>query len=378
MMTSDPIARATSSAPAVSTRSDEIQAILHKKIQDGARSAMSLIERIHADVPTDQLARASAIRFVPEGPRALTINVDGSPYIPTDHSLGQLAERAGVPALYLRSLLTAPAAKGAPEPAAAPLWRPELASHILATTYGHDSKRVLVRSVRGVLRGWQSDRYRRRDERRLVDTLALESAALGAIPIDGTATETRVSLKVIMPELIQPVPGEWMALGVDWTHSNFGNGANHLRAFALRVRCLNGMTGEDHMREVHIGARLSDDVEFSERTYRLDTEANVSAMRDVIRAALGPAARESLSARIRAASERAMTSDGLLGAIRALPKAQHKPIVDAFEGLDVVNLPPGETAWRASNAVSWIARHVEDAELALDMQTVAGKIAGAK
>ena len=54
--------------------------------------------------------------------------------------------------------------------------------------------------------------------------------------------------------------------------------------------------------------------------------------------------------------------------------ATAKSIADAFAGNDVVNLPPGKTAWRASNAISWIARATEDAEARLDLERLAGAI----
>lgn len=368
--------RSAAAGPAASSRSDDIRTILQNKIQTGAKSALALIERIHTDVPRDQLAPAAAVKWQPtEGPgrSALSVNVDGTLLQPTEHALSQIAERAKIPALYLRGL-TMPEVNG---PTLAG-WRPELAAHILREHYAHATGRMLVRSVRGELRGWLTDKYRRRNEARLVDTLAIEAANLGAIPIDGTATETQVSLKCILADLVQPLPGEWLAMGIDWRHSNFGNGANSVRAFVLRVRCLNGMTGEDYMREVHIGGRIAEDFEFSQRTYELNTETNVSAMRDIVRKTLGPAARESLIARIQDAGNRAMNATQLHNAIRVLPKSQHKPIVDAFESLDVVNLPPGETAWRASNAVSWIARHVDDPELRLEMERKAGELAGSK
>jgi hypothetical protein len=131
------------------------------------------------------------------------------------------------------------------------------------------------------------------------------------------------------------------------------------------------------MRQVHLGGKLAEDTIFSQRTYELDTATSVSALRDMVRGHLGEAGREKMTAKIRAAADEAYTAARLGNAARTAPKAVQKAIVDAYKSQDVINLPPGENAWRASNAVSWIARHTEDAELRLDLERMAGVVAGA-
>jgi hypothetical protein len=77
---------------------------------------------------------------------------------------------------------------------------------------------------------------------------------------------------------------------------------------------------------------------------------------------------------IRAAHQSAMSKQELSVATRTLPKPVQRSVVDAFESADIINLPEGKTAWRASNAISWVARHTEDAELRLDLERAAGAI----
>jgi hypothetical protein len=72
--------------------------------------------------------------------------------------------------------------------------------------------------------------------------------------------------------------------------------------------------------------------------------------------------------------DRAMSKSQLSTATRTLPKQVQKSVVDAFESPDVINLPEGNTAWRASNAISWVARHTEDAEMRLDLERAAGAL----
>jgi hypothetical protein len=367
-VTNTPLQPATPTFTRLSDDSPEAaryQAILQRRIDEGAKRAADVITTIERDQPRDQIVRARAAGFDVAPTHGIRVRVADDWYQPTDFALGQIAARAGVPLQYLRELAA---------PHSAP-WQHQLASEILGQHYGNaGDARVLVRSVRGQLRGWVSDKYRRLDSRPLVDALASEARNAGAVPIDGVATETRVAIKVIVPRILEPIPGEFLVYGGEWSNSDFGNGMHSFRTFALRVVCLNGMTRENLLKQVHLGARLSEEIEFSDPTHRLDTAASVSALRDVVRGALGPAARDRMIEHVRTAHDRAMSKTQLSTATRTLPKQVQKSVVDAFESPDVINLPEGNTAWRASNAISWVARHTEDAELRLDLERAAGAL----
>lgn len=348
-----------------SSEAARYQAILQAKIDDGMGRAANVIERIHAEQPRDQIVPVRALSFIP-GPDAdvgVAMCFGGESLFPSDYALGQIAARANVPTAYLREL-----AHGAD-------WQRELAAEIFTRHYRHhEAARVLARSVNGQLRGFLSDRYRRLDSRPIVDALATEAQAAGAVPIDGTMTETRLALKIVVPRVLEPIPGEFMVYGGELAHSDYGNGPLGFRQFFWRVVCLNGMTRENVLREIHLGGRLGDDITYSDRTYRLNTAASVSALRDVVRATLTPASIERMGETLRAAHAKKMTVAQLKAATKNVGKDSQKAIVDAFESEDVINLPAGETAWRASNAVSWIARHTKDAEKRLDLERVAGAL----
>jgi hypothetical protein len=94
--------------------------------------------------PRDQLVRVRAAAFAVDDGARIRVGCDW--YRPTDHALGQIAERAGIPLPYLRQLTA---------PAAAP-WQHALAADILTEHHSHaEDTRVLARSVGGTLRGWQ-------------------------------------------------------------------------------------------------------------------------------------------------------------------------------------------------------------------------------
>ena len=56
----------------------------------------------------------------------------------------------------------------------------------------------------------------------------------------------------------------------------------------MRVWCTNLAIGEECLRQVHLGKRLDDNIEYSQETYRLDTAANASALKDVVHNSISP------------------------------------------------------------------------------------------
>lgn len=339
--------------------------ILEKKIAAGRQSATGVFERVHSEAPADAIAKGKALLFDSQGEVFLNYGSNENQSI-HKHALAQLATRAGVPSAYLAEMANSEED-----------WRRNLAAEILNRHYhaGATDERYLVRSVKGQVRGFLSDHYRRLDCRPLMERFIEKASALGAVPIDGTMSDTRVSLKAILPQIYEPVQGEVIAFGLDWSNSDFGNGKHAVRAFMLRVWCLNGATMENALGQVHLGRGISDDIELSARTYALDTRASVSALGDVIDATLAPKKIEALCAGIQRADENKVEWRDVRSALaKKLLKGELEAARNSFEGEDVYNLPAGKTMWRVSNAVSWLAGNTEDADRKLELQRLAGEL----
>ena len=73
--------------------------------------------------------------------------------------------------------------------------------------------RFLLRSVNGEVRGFLSDRFRRLDSRPIVDSFARVCQGVGALPVEGYVTDTKMALKAILPQVFEPVRHEVMAFG---------------------------------------------------------------------------------------------------------------------------------------------------------------------
>jgi hypothetical protein len=172
--------------------------------------------------------------------------------------------------------------------------------------------------------------------------------------------------------VFEPVPNEVLCLGVEWGNSDYGASRHTVRAMIWRLWCTNKATMEDSLAQVHLGGRLGDDIEFS---YRLDTEASVSALNDTVKGVLGPAKVNTLLGAIRAAHEKQVDWAHLKPTLlKKLLKGEMKTVEEAFLGDDVQNLPPGKTTWRASNALSWLAGATKDPDRKLELERVAGEI----
>jgi hypothetical protein len=356
----------------------EQKVMLEEYIQAGQARAAETIDGIFSALPQDYVARARDVRFdvgMDERPDDLVITV---PDVPTGtrtmtlhaNALEQACDRAGAPEAYIRGLATSGP------------WGRELAARNLNELLGNRVKpeaRFLVRSVGTQARAVLSDSYRRLDSRPLVEGLVTEVEKRGAVIVDAVTSDVRIAVRAMLPTLFQPVAGEVVVFGVNFANSDFGCGAVELSSYMLRVWCVNAATTEDVLRHVHLGRRLPDDLAFSQRTYELDSQTMASAVSDMTGKLLEPARIEALVGKIRTAAGTTIDAKAaLVGLKKELSKAEVDRVAEAFNSPDVEMLPAGNTAWRFSNALSWVARQMEDQRRRLELEGIAGRVLDVK
>jgi len=337
---------------------------LEQIIESGRASAVSAIDRVLSTVPVDRVVKADVMDFHGDS-QGLRVTYGDTTSRIHRNAFSQLAERANLPNEYAQRLQN----EGA--------WGSALLADNFRTLYKHQDKaRYLTRTVGDELRGFLSNRFRRIDSRPIIEALATESRAVGAVPVEGIYTDTRVALRILLPRVFEPVPGEFVAFGLDWQNSDYGNGAHTLREFLLRIWCANGATVADTLREVHLGVRLEEGEEWSNRTYKLDTDRSISMVRDAVKNQLTAGKIEGRMLQIKAASEAKLDAKEwgtklkkMLGAGLA------KEAVEAFSSADVEMLPPGQNLWRMSNALSWLAgKDGIDGEKRIELNRAAGEV----
>jgi hypothetical protein len=347
---------------------DIAESRLNLYIRQGQERAVNLQSRIARDVPVDYIAPAPKMTVQAAGD-GLVLRLDrGHDMEPLPlhrYALGQVADQAKLPMAYADHLLE----QGA--------WGRELLARNLTDglALGHPDAKYLVRSAGGQMRALLSNKFRRIDARPVLNELIGEAQRVGAIVVDGTGSDIRVEMKFIVPKILEPAPGEFMVFGFAWGNSDYGAGANWIRSFAFRLMCFNGATMEQNLRQVHIGRALTEDVEWSERTLRLDTQTAVSAVKDTARALLSEARISATAATITRANEQGIDPAATLAGLKKkVGVGQAKAIAEAFNSPDVVELPAGNTLWRFSNAISLVARNTEAPDQKLDLERLAGDV----
>lgn len=225
----------------------------------------------------------------------LTMSVGRTPFSLHPHAVGQIAEKVGVPAKYLRDL-----AEGSE-------WQRKLAAKILNDhTEWTQRDRLLVRTVDKQVRGVLSDSYRRMNSLQIVQAFINVALRYNAVICDAFMNDTKIAFETILPEPISvetPQNGEVVVfVGARFSTSDFGDGALDIRAFLLNDVCLNGMVRESCMRKVHLGKRLPDDLRLSADTYRKESAVIQSAVKDITHQLYRPENITKITADIQAAS----------------------------------------------------------------------------
>ena len=340
--------------------------MLSRILERGRIRAGGVVRRIMHEIPKDYIVPCKQLSWGVSDKGAVTAGTK-TRFGVHPHAFGQAATRYDIPSRYIRGL-TAPG--GAQ-------WRRELAETTLNDHAANDTGRMLVRTYDGQIRAFLSDRYRRLDSRPLLDAFLGACADTGMEIYSGRASDVKVTIKALHPQ-VWDIHGDPCVFGLEWSNSDYGAGKHSVRTFLLRMVCLNGMTGESAMDNVHLGRRIGDDASLSKRTYALDTRTMVSALTDVVTAV-------SSAPKIKAAIERVRTSSGEsidLGASfpAALRKALSKPEQDRlrelFDSGEAVMLPPNPTKYRLANALSWMVNTIDSPDRQIELERLAGNVAG--
>jgi hypothetical protein len=334
---------------------------LNRLIEDGRQNAGQVIEHVMSHQPADYIVRANALQFSGNG--GLKVALNDAEFGVHRFALSQIAETANLPVKFLDSLTSTE-------------WGRALIAHNLSQIFQHrDAKRHLVRTLNGEVRGFLSDSYRRLDSRPIIEAFVTGVQRLGALPYKGIATDTKVCIQAILPDVFDAIPGEVIAFVLSLENSDFGNGALSLRVGALRIWCDNLAVFEENMRQIHLGRRLDENIVFSQKTYVLDTKTTVSALEDIINAQLN---REGLKRRMELLAVNATKAVDPQAAMRMLKDAlgvgQAQAVIDAYKSADIEMLPAGNNAWRLSNAISWVGGKETDGEKKLELLKLAGRV----
>lgn len=283
-----------------------------------------------------------------------------------ENAWDQMCAKAGFPKAYGEKLRTTD-------------WGRELVSLNFNTIFANalEKKRFLIRSVRGQARGFLSDRYRRLDMRPIMEKIFGIAQEMGAIVIGATATDTKAEVKFAFPRILEPIPDEPILFWVSARASDFGESKVEIALGLNKTWCTNDAKVDTIFGQVHLGRQLPEDIEFSEETYRKDTAAVVSATSDVFRDAFSEKRVERLcEAMIKAANTDAPKDIAQAMKNAGLSKSEIEAGSLLYAQPDLEVLPKGDTMWRFSNTVSFLA-HSATPERRLELEEIAGDLINA-
>lgn len=298
-------------------------------------------------------SHAPVITF--SGEDGLMMNMPDGQFTVHDNAVYQLADRMGIPSRYLRSL-----AQGEP-------WAVMLAAYLLNQhSEWTQRSRVLVRTVGQQVRGVLSDSYRRLNSVEILTSFVQEAAGQGAVISDAYMNDTKVWAETILPQPLEiPTANNGTVIifaGARFSTSDYGDGAVDMRAFLLNGACLNGMVRESVMKQVHLGAKLPDNLALSNETYALDTKTTVSAVRDLTKGLFSKDNLLQKAYEIQGASEMEVDLDNELKRLTrdgSLLKSEGKEV----EKILMRNNPDdgvqgGATLWKLTQAITAHAREL--------------------
>lgn len=342
-----------------------VQATMERLIEEG-KIAQDYIAPLGVNLRKQE--HNPVITFKAEN--GLFLNMPDGQFSVHSNAVRQLADRMGVPQRYLLNLA------GGDE------WAQQLAAHLLNEHSSWTQRsRVLIRTVGEQVRGVLSDSYRRLNSVEILTAFVQEAAGQGAVISDAYMNDTKVWAETILPTPIS-VPtaknGEVIIFaGARFSTSDYGDGAVDMRAFLLNGACLNGMVRESVMKQVHLGSKLPDNLQLSNKTYELDTRTTVSAVRDLTRGLFSKDAIMQKAIEIQAASEvdvdfereiKKLTKDG--GLLKAEGQAVEKILMnnnpdDGVQG--------AATLWKLTQAITAHARELTP-ERSRELHEISGQL----
>nr|MBK7067941.1 hypothetical protein [Deltaproteobacteria bacterium] len=334
---------------------------LATRIAVGRRTGAAAIQRILTEVPNDRIVSGAAVTFASDD-TGLKVHYGRVIETVHPHALGQMAESARMPRTFLGYLQE----QGA--------WGQGLAARTLNELFAHDPDRHLIRSVGGQTRSMLSTKYRRLHPGMLMEAFQTACTQVGAVAYEAVCTDTRWVVKAVLQEVVEPVRDEVLALGVVIHESPHGAGATEISPFIERMWCTNKAVCSSELRRVHLGSRLDAvGVEWSDETVLADTRVMCLQIQDLVRGQLDANAIRKLEAAVRSAHEQQIDHTKFEAFLRKnLSRDEADRVVGKFASADIELLPMGNTAWRASNALSWFAGEVTDPERAFEIQKLAG------
>ncbi len=309
--------------------------------------------RIHADTKYPETGSPEIKLTLPEIP---------GEFGTTEHGLTQICQKLKIPKLYVDRMQE---------------YRMiELLKENLNAWFPHENP-AFIRTLDGNVRAMLSTKYRPMDHWPVLMTALnhFSESEMKVETINALLNERRMHVRFVVPELEREVAGQNLKPGLMISNSEVGSGSFRVEPFLWRDYCANGMIfGEKTIAKVHLGGELTAlEGVLQPDTIAAQVKATQLLVRDVIKDLFTLEGLDSWIDRVDEGTnvkiEQPTKAINWIVNDYGLPKGREEALLDEFmKGGD-------NTQWGLANAVTAVARELEDIDAAIELERLGGTIA---
>lgn len=332
----------------------------------------------------DYIAPQGAVKAeVTEAKGIVLAGFNGAEYALRDHAHRQLGDVLGIPGKYYDRMRSE---------------EPELLARNINTWLASEKdERRMIRTLDGEVRAVLSPKYRPLDNFELATAILPKLIAMKTQIVSCALTETRMYIKVVLPELSDELPpgNVWgsghnqiaeyngneagkVVAALTISNSEVGNGTLRVEPSVVTTWCTNMAVIKDAgMRKHHIGrsSEASENWEiFRDATREADDRAFFLKVADVVEHALDEKRFAAAVAQIRGAAADRIESAELPKVVEVAVKRLALPV--GAQGSILTYLAQGGdlSRWGLASAITATANHREDYESATELEHAGGEV----
>ena len=196
----------------------------------------------------------------------------------TNIAHGQLADKLSIPRTYYNRMAAN---------------NPNLLLDNINSWFVKQPETRFMRTLGKSMRAFLSNAYKPIDNFLIGDFIIPFLESIEGLEVKSSElTDTRLYIQAVSTRLTDEVAvGDEVQAGIVISNSEIGMGRLKVEFFMYFLKCLNGMIGNELVSKTHLGKRISADAEglnefTTDRTKRLEDEALMSGLRDLVDAAL--------------------------------------------------------------------------------------------
>lgn len=348
-----------------------------ERVRVGEAQVKSVVNLARTMVIKNKLVGASSVKFAAgsKGQLVLLYPNDGQQYNIHRNALNQLCAKVKFPMRYTSTL------EGQGK-----TWATDLLGYNLEQLYQNiyegKEERFLHRIVDAELRGFLSKKYNLHLATSSMMEAFIQSCVRSmAMPAEAVSTDVRFSLKAFLPYVYEPVPGEYIALGVEFCNSDFGKGVMSVGSFIWRVNSMGFIALDESLSKVHLGRILEEtDIEINTDTYQKEADAVAAAIHNTVDELLSVKTIERLLSVVTKAFSEQVPWPVIQKQLKSVLSTEEvKHVKTLLEDGGVIELPSSggttgdsATSWWVASVLSRMADKELNAERRLELQAASG------